>query len=181
VLFAVPNADTRHNDFAIEVPKVASLILKHDPEGEVKGIEAFAPDTPPVAPLFFAFRIMVGLGVLMLALAWIGAWFLRQDEAPPRWLLLTLAGCTFSGWVATLSGWLVTEIGRQPWLVTGILRTVQAVGPVPEAQLGASLTGYVLVYILMLVAYVVVVIRLAGKGAGADARAGARPAAVPAQ
>src|ERR1019366_439504 len=135
VLFAVPNADTRHNDFAIEVPKVASLILKHDLEGELKGIEAFEPDTPPVAPLFFAFRIMVGMGVLMLALAWTGAWFLRQGEAPQRWLLWTLAGCTFSGWVATLSGWLVTEIGRQPWLVTGILRTSQAVGRVPEAQL----------------------------------------------
>jgi len=180
VLFAVPNAATRHNDFAIEVPKFASLLLKHDPEGEVKGIEAFSPDTPPVAPVFFAFRIMVGMGLLMVAVAWTGAWFLRRDEVPPRWLLWTLAGVTFSGWVATLSGWLVTEIGRQPWLVTGILRTAQAIGPVPEAQLGASLTGYVLVYILMLVAYLIVITNLAGKGAGADTRSGARPAAVPA-
>jgi len=178
VLFAVPNEDTRHNDFAIQLPKVASLLLKHDPEGEVKGIEAFAPDTPPVAPLFFAFRIMVGLGVLMLALAWTSAWFLRQDEAPPRWLLWTLAGGTFSGWVATLSGWLVTEIGRQPWLVTGILRTSQAIGRIPEAQLGASLTGYVLVYALMLAAYMVVITHLAGKGAVADTRSGAPRAAV---
>jgi cytochrome d ubiquinol oxidase subunit I len=179
VLFAVPNATTRHNDFAIEVPNFASLLLTHDPEGEVKGIEAFAPDTPPVAPLFFAFRIMVGIGVLMLALAGIGAWFLRRNEVPPRWLLWTLAGGTFSGWVATLSGWLVTEIGRQPWLVTGILRTAQAVGRVPAAHLGASFTGYVLVYILMLAAYVVVVTHLAGKGVGADSRSGARPAAAP--
>ena len=168
VLFAVPNADTRHNDFAIEVPKLASLILKHDPEGEVKGIEAFAPDTPPVAPVFFAFRIMLAMGVLMLALAWTGVWFLRRGAAPPRWLLWSLAGFTFSGWVATLSGWLVTEIGRQPWLVTGILRTSQAVGRIPEAQLGASLTGYVLVYALMLGAYMVVITHLAGKGAGSD-------------
>lgn len=175
VLFAVPNAETRHNDFAIEVPKLASLILKHDLEGEVKGIEAFAPSTPgadqlapPVAPLFFAFRVMLGLGVLMLAVAWTGAWLLRQGKAPPGWLLWTLAGCTFSGWVATLSGWLVTEIGRQPWLVTGILRTSQAVGRIPEAQLGASLTGYVLVYALMLGAYMVVITHLAGKGAGSD-------------
>jgi cytochrome bd ubiquinol oxidase subunit I len=165
VLFAVPNEETRHNDFAIEVPKVASLILTHDPNGEVKGIEAFAPDAPPVAPLFFAFRAMLGMGVLMLAVAWMGAWFLRQDRAPPQWLLWTFAGCTFSGWVATLSGWLVTEIGRQPWLVTGILRTSQAVGRVPEAQLGASLTGYILVYTLMLAAYMVVITHLAGKGA----------------
>jgi len=184
VLFAVPNAETRHNDFAIEVPKLASLILKHDLEGEVKGIEAFAPSTPgadqlapPVAPLFFAFRVMLGLGVLMLAVAWTGAWLLRQGKAPQRWLLWTLAGCTFSGWVATLSGWLVTEIGRQPWLVTGILRTSQAVGRVPEAQLGTSLTGYVLVYALMLAAYLVVITHLAGKGVDSDTGSGAPRAA----
>ncbi len=165
VLFALPNAETRHNDFAIEVPKGASLILTHDPNGEVKGIDAFAPDTPPVALVFFAFRIMLAMGVLMLALAWTGAWVLRQGKAPPRWLLWMLAGGTFSGWVATLAGWLVTEIGRQPWLVTGILRTSQAVGRIPEAALGASLTGYVFVYALMLGAYMVVITHLAGKGA----------------
>jgi cytochrome d ubiquinol oxidase subunit I len=165
VLFAVPNAQTRHNDFAIEVPRGASLILTHDPNGEVKGINAFAPDTPPVAPLFFAFRAMLALGVLMLALAWTGAWFLRRGRAPARWLLWAFAGATFSGWVATVSGWIVTEVGRQPWLVTGILRTSQAVGRIPEASLGASLTGYVLVYALMLAAYMVVITHLAGKGA----------------
>jgi len=168
VLFAVPNAETRHNDFAVQIPRLASLILTHDPEGEVQGIEAFAPDTPPVAPVFFAFRIMLAIGVLMLALAWIGAWVLRKGAAPPRWLLWSFAGFTFSGWVATLAGWLVTEIGRQPWLVTGILRTSQAVGRVSEAQLGASLTGYVLVYSLMLAAYIVVITHLAGKGAAPE-------------
>ena len=167
VLFAIPNEETRRNDYAIEVPKLASLILRHDPNGEVEGINAFAPDTPPVAPVFFAFRIMLALGVLMLALAWTGAWFLRKDRAPAQWLLWTFAGFTFSGWVATLAGWVVTEVGRQPWLVTGILRTSQAVGRVPEAQLGASLTGYVLVYTLMLGAYMVVITHLAGKGAAA--------------
>jgi cytochrome d ubiquinol oxidase subunit I len=184
VLFAVPNAETRRNDFAIEVPKLASLILKHDPDGEVKGIEAFAPSAPgadqlapPVAPLFFGFRLMLAVGMSMLALAWIGAWVLRKGATPPKWLLWGLVGFTFSGWVATLSGWLVTEIGRQPWLVTGILKTSQAVGRIPEAQLGASLTGYVLVYALMLAAYMVVITHLAGKGAGS----GAPRAAVPAQ
>ena len=166
VLFALPNEEARRNDFAIEVPKFASLILTHDPNGEVKGIAAFAPDTPPVAPLFFAFRLMLALGVAMLALAWTSAWVLRKGAAAPQWLLWSLAGFTFSGWVATLAGWMVTEIGRQPWLVTGILRTAQAVGRVPEAQLGASLTGYVLVYTLMLGAYMVVITHLAGKGAG---------------
>ena len=165
VLFAVPNAQTRHNDFAVEVPKVASLILTHELNGEVKGIDAFAPDTPPVAPVFFAFRIMLALGTFMLALAWAGAWFLRKDRTPAPWLLWAFAGATFSGWIATLAGWIVTEVGRQPWLVTGILRTSQAVGRISEASLGASLTGYVLVYTLMLGAYMVVITHLAGKGA----------------
>lgn len=170
VLFALPNEETRRNDFAIEVPRLASLILTHDLDGEVKGIEAFAPDTPPVAPLFFGFRLMLALGMAMLALAWTGAFVLRKGAAPPRWLLWSLTVFTFSGWVATLAGWLVTEIGRQPWLVTGILRTSQAVGRIPEAQLGASLTGYVLVYALMLGAYIVVITHLAGKGTGSDLR-----------
>ena len=171
LLFAVPNPERRRNDFAIEIPRGASLILKHDPDGELKGLDAFAPDTPPVAPLFFAFRAMVGLGTLMLALAWAGTWATRKGERnerrlPPRWMLWTFAGFTFSGWAATLCGWMVTEIGRQPWLVTGVLRTADAVGPASEASLGASLTAYVVTYAGMLIAYMVVLTHLSGKGAG---------------
>ena len=168
VLFAIPNAETRHNDFAIEIPRGASLILRHDPNAELKGLDAFAPDTPPVAPVFFAFRVMVGMGILMIALSWLGAWMMRKGAVPPRWLLWTFAGFTFSGWIATLAGWLVTEIGRQPWLVTGVLLTADAVGPVSGAQLGASLTGYILTYGLMLVAYMVVLTHLAGKGSAQE-------------
>jgi cytochrome bd ubiquinol oxidase subunit I len=79
--------------------------------------------------------------------------------------LWTFAAFTFSGWIATLAGWIVTEIGRQPWLVTGVLRTANAVGKISGAQLGASLTGYVLTYSLMLLAYFVVLTHMAGKGA----------------
>jgi cytochrome d ubiquinol oxidase subunit I len=164
VLFAIPNETERRNDYAIEVPKLASFVLKHDFEAELQGLDAFAPDHPPVAPVFFAFRIMVGMGMLMLALAWFGAWRLRKG-APPRWLLWAFAGMTFSGWIATLAGWIVTEMGRQPWLVTGILRTADAVGRVPEAALGASLAGYVFVYSVMLLAYMVTLTHMAGEGA----------------
>ena len=167
VLFAVPNEATRKNDFSIEIPKLASLILKHDADAEIKGIDAFAPDTPPVLPVFFAFRVMVGIGVLMLALAWTGVWLTRRGALPPRWLLWTCAGFTFAGWIATLAGWLVTEIGRQPWLVTGVLRTADAVGHASGPQLGASLTAYVAIYGSMLAAYMVVITHLAGKGAHA--------------
>ncbi len=166
VLFAIPDDARRRNDFAIEVPKLASRILRHDAEAELQGLDRFAPEHPPVAPLFFAFRGMVAIGVLMLALAWAGAWCLRRCAAVlPRPLLWGFAGFTFSGWIATLCGWLVTEIGRQPWLVTGILRTAEAAGGVREASLGASLTGYLLVYGVMLLAYMVVITHIAGEGA----------------
>ena len=167
VLFAVPDEEKRRNDFAIEIPKGASLVLRHDADAELKGIDAFAPDVAPVAPVFFAFRLMVGMGMLMLLAAWTGVWVTRRGALPPRWMLWGLSGFTFAGWIATLAGWLVTEIGRQPWLVTGILRTADAAGGASGAQLGASLTGYVLTYTVMLAAYFVVLTHLAGKGAHA--------------
>jgi cytochrome bd ubiquinol oxidase subunit I len=167
VAFAVPNEVTHRNDFAIEIPKLASLILKHDIDGEIKGIEDFAPDAPPVLPVFFSFRVMVGMGVMMMLVAWTGVWVTRRAAQPPRWLLWTCAGFTFSGWIATLAGWLVTEIGRQPWLVTGVLKTADAAGHASGSQLGASLTLYIITYGAMFVAYMVVITQLAGKGAHA--------------
>jgi cytochrome d ubiquinol oxidase subunit I len=163
-LFAIPNPVTRHNDYAISIPKGASLILTHDPNGGIEGLDAFGDDAPPVAPVFFAFRIMVGLGFAMVALAWFGAWMTRRGAAAPRWLLWTLASATFIGWGATLAGWIVTEMGRQPWLVSGLLLTEDAVGSISGAELGASLTGYVITYALMLLAYIVVLTHLAAEG-----------------
>jgi cytochrome d ubiquinol oxidase subunit I len=164
LLFAVPNEQARRNDYAIGIPKGAALVLKHDADAELKGLNEFEPDRPPVAPLFYGFRLMVGLGVGMLLLSWFGVWWLRR-RAPVRPLLWTFAAFTFSGWIATLAGWIVTEIGRQPWLVQGILRTRDAVGHISGAELGASLTGYVLTYSLMLLAYFVVLTTMAGRGA----------------
>ena len=168
VLFAVPNEQQRRNDYAIGIPKGAALVLKHEADAELRGLDEFEPDRPPVAPLFFGFRLMVGIGVGMLALAWFGAWRLRRGP-PPRPLLWIFAAFTFSGWIATLAGWIVTEVGRQPWLVTGVLRTADAVGHISGAELGASLTGYVLTYSLMLLAYFVVLTHMAGKGAATEA------------
>ena len=161
VLFALIDEDNGRNRFAIEVPKGAALILTHRLDGEIKGLNEFGEDHPPVAPVFTAFRVMVGMGLAMLFLSWLSQFFMR---APPRWLLWTFAGFTFAGWVATLAGWLVTEIGRQPWLVTGILRTEEAVGDASGAKLGASLTAYVLTYAALLLAYIVTLTHLSRKG-----------------
>jgi cytochrome d ubiquinol oxidase subunit I len=163
VLFALINEKEQRNEFALEVPKLASLILTHRLDGEVDGLEEFGDDAPPVTPVFWAFRVMVGMGVLMLLLAW-GSYFHLKKAWTPRWLLWTFAGFTFAGWIATLAGWLVTEIGRQPWLVTGILYTADALGDASGAQLGSSLTAYIITYAVLLGSYVVVLTHLAGKG-----------------
>jgi cytochrome bd ubiquinol oxidase subunit I len=164
VLVGIPNEEAKRNDYALEVPKALSVILRHDANAVVRGLEEFAPDHPPVAPVFFAFRVMVGMGVLMLLVSWFSAFVLLKNKPLRPWLLWVLAGMTFSGWVATLAGWLVTEIGRQPWLVTGILRTADAVGEVSGAQIGASFTAYVLTYSALLLSYMIVLTHLAGKG-----------------
>jgi cytochrome d ubiquinol oxidase subunit I len=166
VLFALPNEAERRNDYAVEIPRLASLILAHDADAEIRGLDAHAPDVPPVAPVFFAFRVMVGVGVLMLALSWWGVLRSRSryGRQPSRRLLWLFAAFTFSGWAATLAGWLVTEIGRQPWLVHGVLRTADAVGPVGAARLSASLTTYLVLYAVLLVSYMVVLTHLAGRG-----------------
>jgi cytochrome bd ubiquinol oxidase subunit I len=163
-LIGLPDEEKQRTEFALELPRAGSLILAHDADAEIKGLDAF-PDHAPVAPPFFAFRVMVGMGLLMLVLAWTGSFLLRKKRAPAHWLLWSFAAFTFSGWVATLAGWLVTEIGRQPWLVTGILRTADAVGEASGAKLGASLTAYVLTYAALLLSYVVTVAHLARNGA----------------
>lgn len=164
VLFAVPNEAERRNDFEIAVPNGASLILKHDPAGVVPGLDAFEGRHPPVAPVFYAFRIMVGMGVLMLLVSWAAAWALKRQGDITRPLALALVGMTFSGWVATLAGWYVTEIGRQPWLVTGVLTTAQAASDVPATMIGTTLVLYLVTYAALIVAYVGVIYHLAGKG-----------------
>ncbi len=167
-LFGIPNESERRTDYAIELPYGASLILAHSKNAELKGLDAFGADHPPVAPVFFAFRIMVAIGLLMLALAWWGAWATRRGRPPTREMLWVLAGFTFAGWVAVDAGWIVTEIGRQPWLVTGVLRTAQGAGAATGAELGASLTGYILTYLVMFIAYIVVLTHMAGEGAGGE-------------
>jgi len=166
VLFAVPNAEERRNDYAISIPKGASLILGHDPEAELQGLDAFEGEHPPVLPVFYAFRLMVGIGVLMLALGWWGAWSLWRKGALSRLELRAFAAATFIGWVGVLAGWIVTEVGRQPYLVYGVLTVAEAATEIPPQNVALSLLGYSGVYAVLLVAYMLVLTQLTLKEAG---------------
>jgi cytochrome d ubiquinol oxidase subunit I len=165
VLFAWPDEKARDNHFEIAIPYGASLILTHSLSGVVPGLNDFRGNHPPVAPVFFGFRIMVGVGLLMLAVSWLATLLLWRRRALPRWTLMALVGMTFSGWVATLAGWYVTEIGRQPWLVTGVLRTSEAASAVPAPMIAATLVAYLVTYLFLLAAYVSVLFYLARKAA----------------
>ncbi|MGQ2907437.1 MAG: cytochrome ubiquinol oxidase subunit I [Aliihoeflea sp.] len=163
VLFAWPDEEARENRFEIAIPNMASVILKHSPDGVVPGLNDYEGEHPPVAPVFWGFRIMVGTGMAMLALSWAGAFFLYRRGALPVPLAYGFAGMAFSGWVATLAGWYTTEIGRQPWLVAGVLKTADAVAPVPGAHVALTLAIYVVLYLVLMVVYLGVLTHLALK------------------
>ncbi|GAB3112291.1 cytochrome ubiquinol oxidase subunit I [Aestuariicella hydrocarbonica] len=154
LLFAIPDEENKTNHFEIGIPGLASLILTHDIDGEIKGLTEFGDNHPPVKPVFYGFRIMVGMGMLMWCVAWFGCYQVRgQREASPFALKL-ISWMTFSGWVATLAGWYVTETGRQPWLVTDVLLTADAVTSTPASHVGLSLAMYLIVYAFLLWAYI---------------------------
>ena len=175
-LFGWPNEKERRTDYAVQIPKLASLILAHDLNAELKGLNEFPNAHPPVAPVFWSFRVMVGMAVLMLLISWWCAWTLWRNRAdasprgsPPeqrmrlsRWQLRLLAAMTFSGWVTTIAGWCVTEIGRQPFLVYGLLRTADLVGDHPPGTVFSTLVAYLLTYVFLLSSYVLVLMYMAG-------------------
>jgi len=163
VLFAIPDQTTQSNRYEVAIPKLASLYLTHDWNGEVQGIKSFGDQHPPVGPVFWAFRIMVGMGLLMLAVSWFATYELKFKRALSRRTAKVLVGMTFAGWVALVSGWYVTEIGRQPWLVHGVLTTAQAASTVPAHNIAMSLAMYLTLYAALLSAYVSVVFYLAKK------------------
>ncbi len=160
-LFGLPDEEARETRLAVAVPKLASLILTHDPDGELPGLNDFIGEHPPVAPVFWSFRIMVGVGLLMWIASWLALWQWRRRGMPASWMLRGLIAMSFSGWIAVLAGWYTTEIGRQPWLVHGVLTTADAVGDVPASLIGVSLSIYLCIYVLLTVAYVSVVFHLA--------------------
>lgn len=166
-LFAWPDEATRSNRFEITIPDAASLILTHSWNGELRGLNSF-PDHPPVAPLFFSFRIMVGVGLLMLAVSWLAAWQTLRRGEPSVLVQRGLLVMTFSGWLAVLAGWYTTEIGRQPWLVYGLLKTADAASDVPAGMIGLTLGLYLTLYVALILAYVWVLFYMARKAGAAD-------------
>ena len=168
ILFALPDSAMRSNRFELAIPKLASLYLTHDRDGVVKGLNDFKGDHPPVAPVFWAFRIMVGTGILMLLVSVVCAWQLRKQGNMVKPIMLrVLVGMTFVGWVATLAGWYVTEVGRQPWLVHGILTTAQAAAAIPAPLVASTLAMYLLMYLLLIVAYISVIFLMTKNAADA--------------
>jgi cytochrome d ubiquinol oxidase subunit I len=169
-LFALPDEDAAINRYAIDVPLLGSLILTHSLDGEVRGLKDFPRDAwPTVAIPFFAFRIMVGIGLLMLALV-ATSWLLRLRRrlfAP--WFLRACQLMAPLGLVAVIAGWLVTETGRQPWTVYGVLRTADSVSPsLAGGDVLLSLIGYAVVYLLIFPTGLLVVRRFVRAGPVGD-------------
>jgi cytochrome d ubiquinol oxidase subunit I len=161
----LPDEEKRATDYAVKIPYAGSLILTHSLDGEVKGLNEFEGAHPPVAPVFWAFRVMLGMGGLMLLVSWVTAFQLLRGRRLGDRLLLALSAMTFSGWVATLAGWYVTEIGRQPWIIYGLVRTADVAADHATATLTGTLLGYIGLYVFLLISYIQALRYLASKPA----------------
>jgi len=166
ILFGVPDQKNETNHYEVSVPKLGSVIITHTLDGEIRGLKSFAKeDRPPVAPVFYAFRVMVGIGLLMLALViWSAvrwrAGDLVQSKATLRaWMLMTP-----TGFVAVLAGWYVTEIGRQPFVIYGLMRTSEAGSAVSAGSVMTSLVAFGTVYMFVFAAGTWYLLKLLRKG-----------------
>ena len=166
VLFGWPDEKTESNLFEIAIPHAGSLILTHSFDGLYPGLKSVPPsERPPVVPVFFAFRIMVGIGLLLIAFGWAGAWlWWRGRLDTSRWYLWPVSHAWWLGFVAVLAGWVVTESGRQPWVAYGILRTADAISPVPAASIATTLALFVVVYGIVFTMGIYFINRLIARG-----------------
>jgi cytochrome bd ubiquinol oxidase subunit I len=164
ILFGMPDDQAEETRYQIAIPKLGSFILAHDLNAEIKGLKAFAPNQrPPAALVFWTFRIMVGLGLLMLAL---GAWglyqrFIAKNLYGNAWLLRLAVAMSPAGFIAVIAGWITTEVGRQPFTVYGLMRTADSVSPVAAPAVGASLVAFIIVYFIVFGAGIFYIMRLA--------------------
>ena len=162
ILFGIPDSDAEEVRYQVAIPGLGSLILKHDIEAGLDGLDTVArEDRPPVGIVFWSFRIMVGLGFLM---ALLGLWSLwsrwRKNLYDNRWLHRFALAMSPAGFVAVIAGWITTEVGRQPWVIYGVMRTEDAVSAIDAPAVGASLTAFVIVYFLVFGAGTLYLIKL---------------------
>jgi cytochrome d ubiquinol oxidase subunit I len=154
ILFGMPNERTESNDYALEVPKVGSLVVTGSFDGTIRGLKEWPPsERPPVAIVFWSFRVMVGIGLVMLFIGYVGAYLAWRTELRKHTLFLRL--CFLSGplgFIAVITGWITAEVGRQPYTVYGLLRTVDSVSPVTAGAVGTSLIVFVFVYAIVFTA-----------------------------
>ncbi|MEM7693417.1 MAG: cytochrome ubiquinol oxidase subunit I [Pseudomonadota bacterium] len=165
ILFGIPNQAEQRTDYAIEIPKLSSLILKHDLNAPLDGFDTVPRDEqPPVAIVFFAFRIMVGIGFLMLAVGAFSLWCRwRRTLYDNRWLHRAAVVMAPSGLIAVLAGWTTTEVGRQPYTVFGVMRTSESVSPLATPAVATSLAAYAIIYFIVFGAGIFYLLRLMAK------------------
>jgi cytochrome d ubiquinol oxidase subunit I len=165
ILFGIPNEEEQRIDYAIEIPKLSSLILKHDLNAPLAGLDTVPDDKqPPVSIVFWSFRVMIAIGFAMLAMGALSLWLRwrgRLYDSPLALRLAILMGP--SGFIAVLAGWITTEVGRQPYTVYGLLTTAQSVSPVAAPAVAASLMAFVVVYFLLFGAGTFYILRLMRK------------------
>lgn len=167
VLFAVPDMENEKNLYEVKIPKLASWYLTGSTDGIVHGLKEVAKEDRPYVPIvFISFRLMVGIGCLFIALALAGGylWFRRKLETT-RWLYAILPLCIPLGFVATISGWIVTEVGRQPWIIQGLMRTAQGVSSsLPPEAIRGSLVAFGITFLIVFVIYLVFLFQVIQKG-----------------
>src|SRR6202790_1291133 len=165
-IFAWPDEKTQSNLYSISLPHVASLLVTREWNGLFPGLNDVPPQDRPLLPnVFFGFRIMVGVGLYMIAAALFGAWLLWRGKLfETRWYLMIVAQTWWVGFVAVIAGWVVTENGRQPWIIHGILRTADAASPVPGASVATTLVLFVVVYLTVFSFGIYFINRLIARG-----------------
>ncbi len=165
ILFGLPDMEAEETRYAVEIPRLGSLILTHSWDGEVPGLEEWAPeDRPNAAVIFWTFRVMVGLGMLMMLVGLISLVLrLRRRLHESRWFHRIAIVMGPSGFIAVLAGWVTTEMGRQPWTVQGLMRTSESVSPIGAPAVAASLAAFAVVYFLVFGAGVYYILRLMRK------------------
>jgi cytochrome d ubiquinol oxidase subunit I len=168
VLFGWPDQKEETTKYSLEIPKLSSLILTHELDGEVKGLKEWPKEErPPVAWVFWSFRIMVGIGMLMIATGLLAlVLYLRKRLFDTTWFQYWCMALTPAGFISVLAGWFVTEIGRQPYIVYGILKTADAISPVPAGPIAISLMAFIVVYVLVFGAGSYYILKLIAKGPG---------------